>query len=283
MANWVVWAGNGLEDIIIRDEFVGIGFGGAALGDISVLPEDELRERVFRARPRGITPGGAGRQLLALRDSIEVGDYLLVPLLARQVYHIGEVTGPYQFVESRPYPHCRSVKWHRTNITRDGFRIPGTSIRLTRPTVYRLRKHADTLTVLVKEAMEGNDRTPWGTFIARARAYYDTGRLEEEEINYKVEFGKRMQSVSSPVLAGANGWAEQLHKALLCNFIRWGVAYDFRTWCRQNPSDALAALSGIWAKGRLGDPADQIRAFSDGFPNAVRSGVGTRLNTYRAC
>ena len=278
MANWVVWAGKGIEDIVERDEFVGIGFGGAALGDISVLAEDVLFERVAAARDHG-SLDAAVRQLVEFRDSIKVGDYVLVPLQTRGVYHIGEVTGPYQFVESRPLPHCRPVKWHRTNIIRDGFRIPGTSMRLTRPTVYRPGMNADgAIDLLVKEAMEGDDRTPWGTFIARAQAYYDTGRLEEEEVNYKVEFGERMQAARLSALAGGEGWAGGLHGALGCNFIRWGVSYDFHTWCVQNPSDALAALKAIWAEGRQGDIASQIRAFSDGFPKSVKSGSGTRLN-----
>ena len=278
MANWVVWAGKGIEDIVERDEFVGIGFGGAALGDISVLAEDVLFERVAAARDYG-SLDAAVRQLVEFRDSIKVGDYVLVPLQTRGVYHIGEVTGPYQFVESRSLPHCRSVKWHRTYMPRAGFRIPGTNIRLTRITVYRPGRHADdAIDRLVKEAMEGDDGTPWGSFIMRAQAYYATGRLEEEEVNYKVEFGERMQAARLSALAGDEGWAGGLHRALGCNFIRWGVSYDFHTWCVQNPSDALAALNAIWAEGRQGDIASQIRAFSDGFPKSVKSGSGTRLN-----
>ena len=278
MTNWVVWAGKGIEDIVERDEFVGIGFGGAALGDISLLAEDVLFERVAAARDYG-SLDAAVRQLVEFRDSIKVGDYVLVPLQTRGVYHIGEVTGPYQFVESRPLPHCRSVKWHRTYMPRAGFRIPGTTIRLTRITVYRPGRHADdAIDRLVKEAMEGYDGTPWGSFIMRAQAYYATGRLEEEEINYKVEFGKQMQAARLSALDGDEGWAGGLHHALGCNFIRWGVSYDFHTWCAQNPGDALAALNAIWAEGKHGDIASQIRAFSDGFPKSVRRGTGTRLN-----
>lgn len=148
MTNWVVWAGFGLEDIIVRDEFVGIGFGGVALGDIRHLDDDVLTDRVTKARDYGKDPKSGVRQLKALRDSIEVGDYLLVPLRARQLYHIGEVTGPYQFVESRPYPHCRSVKWHGANIPRAGLGFP-----LGRHTVHRPKKHADAVDRVVKEVV----------------------------------------------------------------------------------------------------------------------------------
>ena len=162
MTNWVVWAGEDIQDIVEPDEFVGIRFGGAALGDIRHLGDDVLTDLVTRARV-GKDPKSGVRQLKAFRDSIKVGDYVLVPLQTRSVYHIGEVTGPYQFVESRPYPHRRSVKWHRTNRPREGFGIPGTNIRLTRsPTVYKLGKDADAVDRLVKEAMEENDRTPLG-------------------------------------------------------------------------------------------------------------------------
>ena len=114
MTNWVIWAGEDIQDIVEPDEFVGIRFGGAALGDIRHLGDDVLTDLVTRARVGKDPKRGVG-QLKALRDSIKVGDYVLVPLRTRSVYHIGEVTGPYQFVESRPYPHRRSVKWHRTS------------------------------------------------------------------------------------------------------------------------------------------------------------------------
>lgn len=147
MANWVVRAGEAIQDIVERDEFVGIGFGRAALGDISSLPEDVLFERVVAARDYG-SPAAAVRQLVAFRDAIEVGDYVLVPLQTRGVYHIGEVTGPYQFVESRPYPHCRSVKWHSTKMPRAGLGFP-----LGRQTIYRPGRHADAVDRLVKEVV----------------------------------------------------------------------------------------------------------------------------------
>ena len=161
MTNWVVRAGKDIQDIVEPDKFVGIRFGGAALGDIRHLGDDVLTDLVTRARV-GKDPKRAVRQLVEFRDSIKVGDYVLVPLQTRGVYHIGEVTGPYQFVESRPYPHRRSVKWHRTYMPREGFGIPGTNIRLTRSTVYKLGKDADAVDRLVKEAMEENDRTPLG-------------------------------------------------------------------------------------------------------------------------
>ena len=156
MTNWVVWAGEHIEGIIEPYEFVGIGFGGAALGDISVLAEDALLERVIIARGYDKHPVDATRQLLKFRDSIKVGDYLLVPLQKQKFFHIGEVTGSYQFVESLPYPHCRSVKWHHTYISRDSL-----GFRLGRPTVHRPGSLADkTIDRLVKEAVEGNDPSP---------------------------------------------------------------------------------------------------------------------------
>ena len=121
----------------------------------------------------------------------------------------------------------------------------------------------------------------WDEFVRQAQAYVDTGKLEEEEIPYKVEIGRKLAQAREAVFGGAGDWAQLLKAALdpsEANFIRWQLVSDFNQWCGGHPEDALEALRALWAEGSLSD-SERIRAFADGFPDsALRGAVGNRTN-----
>ena len=119
---------------------------------------------------------------------------------------------------------------------------------------------------------------PWNEFIQRTQKYVDSGRLEEEEIEYKFRVSVNVTAARDAMLAGAADWPEQLKKALNTNFIRWGVNYDFHTWCVRNQDDARLALEAIWGKDHSLTLAERIRGFSSALPRSVTSGAGTRMN-----
>ena len=54
--------------------------------------------------------------------------------------------------------------------------------------------------------------TRWDTFVQRARTYMDTGRLEKEEIAYKVQIGRRLQEARQAVIADSSDWAEKVKR-----------------------------------------------------------------------
>ena len=138
---WVVWASQEIRDTVERDRFIGIEFVGTALGDIGNLSKDELRSRVEGIQPN---PDSSTNQLWRFIHEIKQGDYVLVPLLGLELFHVGQVTGAYAYNPTRPLPHRRSVKWFRTNISKDVL-----NSGLARLTVHKANSHRETIDRLV--------------------------------------------------------------------------------------------------------------------------------------
>ncbi len=116
----------------------------------------------------------------------------------------------------------------------------------------------------------------WGEFIRRARAYVDTGKLEEEEIDYKVEIGRKLSGVREAVLGGRDDWADGLKGGFAANLIFAIQQAKFRDWLRQSPGEVFKALTALWAEGDV-PVADRVRAFGAEFPPSQISGTGSRL------
>jgi len=146
---WVVRAHKDIQDIVERDGFIGIGLGGAALGDLSGLSRGEIRPRVENAPDRRDKEPGyyglAAGQLWRFINEIEEGDCLLTPHKRTRDVRIGLVRGAYEFKPERPRPHCRPVDWIRT-VSRDD--LP--PIR-SQSTVSSFQRHADELAWLLRQ------------------------------------------------------------------------------------------------------------------------------------
>ncbi len=65
-----------------------------------------------------VAAGLACASIWVLGKDMSVGDLVLTPSGNRE-YHIGEITGPYEFVKDSNLPHQRKVKWFATLVTRD--------------------------------------------------------------------------------------------------------------------------------------------------------------------
>ena len=104
----------------------------------------------------------------------------------------------------------------------------------------------------VRATASVNASLAWDRFIERAQRYIDSGRLQEEEINYKLEIGRNLAAVRDalqsdpPVL---NGWESNLKNALRSenNLIDWRVLPEFNRWLDDNPGDSLDAIISLWA------------------------------------
>ena len=144
---WVVRAGEDIQDIVERDAFIGIGFGGDELGDLSGLSRREIRPLVEGARPdrKARYYWTAAGQLWRFVNKIEEGDCLLTPHKRTRDVRIGLVRGAYEFKQGQPRPHRRPVEWIRTAPRDD---LPPIKPRMT---VSSFQRHADELAWLLRQ------------------------------------------------------------------------------------------------------------------------------------
>ena len=120
----------------------------------------------------------------------------------------------------------------------------------------------------------------WGDFVRRAKGYVASGRLESEEIEYKVEIGRKLVTVREAVLARSDGWADLLKRALNpkdANFITWRLAHSLNQWCVGHPDEALRALQVIWSQDHA-SVSEKVRSFCMLLPDSVIKGPGNRMN-----
>ena len=115
----------------------------------------------------------------------------------------------------------------------------------------------------------------WDKFVRRAREYIDTGKLEIEEIDYKVKIGRRLSAARAAVLNDKDGWGDLVKSGIAGNLIFRIDLSKFRDWLDESPDLALAALREIWTENDA-SVGDRVRAFSGRFPTSVISGPGTR-------
>ncbi len=122
----------------------------------------------------------------------------------------------------------------------------------------------------------------WDEFVKRAQAYVDSGRLEVEEIDYKVGISRKLRETRAAVFdERRDDWAELLKNALNpseANFVNFRVVSDLNNWCASFPNEAKEALGVLWAEGTQSD-ADRISAFANRLPKpAIRGSTGNRTN-----
>ena len=105
----------------------------------------------------------------------------------------------------------------------------------------------------------------WDDFVERAQEYVDSGRLEEEEISYKLEIACKLAAVreglqsNPPVL---DGWQSNLKNALRGenNLVDWRARSVFDQWLDKHPDDArpddaLGVIMSLW-----GPPTQHLTA-----------------------
>ena len=132
----------------------------------------------------------------------------------------------------------------------------------------------------IKPLWQGNGPpppNPWNRFVRKARAYVDTGRLDVEEIDYKLVIGERLAEAREAVLGDADGWADLVKRGIGGNLV-FGISQaKCRGWIEGSPDDALAALKTLWAPEDL-DYTERITRFCQLLPREVVSGTGSRMS-----
>ncbi len=124
-----------------------------------------------------------------------------------------------------------------------------------------------------------SDSSPWDEFVRQAKAYFNTGRLERDEINYKIEIGRKLELAREALHAGSEDWAVQVDAALPSgNIIHYVPKSNFSRWLGDFPDESKRAFQALWT---LNDSSvsERIRAFGSLFPDEVLgAGAGTRMN-----
>ena len=147
---WQLMAPENIRDVVEHDRFVGIGFVDTALGDLADFSWEELSSSVEGVYEKN--PKHAAGQLWRFIHEIKQGDYVLVLLIGRRLFHIGQVTGVYTYSPSEPMPHRRSVRWFRTNVSKDVL-----SSGLGQATVQNADRHREIIDHLLSEVEEPDD------------------------------------------------------------------------------------------------------------------------------
>ena len=149
---WQVMAPEDIRDVVERDRFIGIGFVDTALGDLGSFSKAELRSGVESEIENQNSVPRITNQLWRFIHEIEQGDYVLVPLLRRNLFHVGQVTGDYTYNPDVPLPHRRSIKWLRTNVSNDVL-----NSGLGQQAVQNGNRHRETIDRLLSELEDEDD------------------------------------------------------------------------------------------------------------------------------
>ena len=131
--------------------------------------------------------------------------------------------------------------------------------------------------------------SPWDDYVRRAKAYVDTGRLDAEEIDYKVEISHRVSEAREAVLNGADVGEVASHfpNGFASNLVHFTQQSNFRCWLNESPADATRALRAIWTRDDS-SVVERIQGFAAIYPSEVpcgpnreirnTGGTGTRTN-----
>ena len=117
---------------------------------------------------------------------------------------------------------------------------------------------------------------PWDRFVRQAQAYVATGRLETDEIDYKLAIGEKLAEAREAVLGNAEDWADLVKRGIVGNLVFSIAQARFRGWVDESPDNALTALQSLWARDDL-DCTERISRFCRLFPRSAASGPGTRM------
>ena len=115
----------------------------------------------------------------------------------------------------------------------------------------------------------------WGEFVRRAREYHDTGKLEADEIDHKLDTGGRLAAARRAVIQGADDWPALVKSGVGGILIHHIVQAKFKAWIDAEPDDARFALQMLW-EGDEDDPGERIAAFCELLPDRTTSGTGSR-------
>ena len=120
----------------------------------------------------------------------------------------------------------------------------------------------------------------WDEYLETVGRYLATGKLDADEIDYKLEIGRKLEAARRALLADDDGWFDLLKPALSGKYhpIDWRSADHLKKWLNDDREAGREALGMVWSDGDV-KPGD-IRAFSKRFPSEAGPGSARiRLRT----
>ena len=122
------------------------------------------------------------------------------------------------------------------------------------------------------------ENRPWDDFVAKARAWEESGLLDEQETNYKIAIGERLAEAREAVLAGREGWRELVKRGIGSSLVFQILRSKFNRWMDNFPNDALEALRTLWRDGGA-SVNTRIQEFSALLPYSDVGGIqGTGIS-----
>lgn len=112
-----------------------VGIGWSKLGDLNSysdnksMKSDISQELINLNEYDNKTASRKAGEIIRFYKGIEIGD-IVVAVLGEKVFGIGQISGHYEYIKSRPFSHCKNVEWIRT--FKDPIHLPKASAgRLT--------------------------------------------------------------------------------------------------------------------------------------------------------
>ncbi len=128
------------------------------------------------------------------------------------------------------------------------------------------------------------DRERWNLYLEDVRRYVESGRLDGDEVDYKLAIERQLKEARRAVLAGDESCLDLVAKAIGNNLTSTYDKTGLRNWFRERPREAREALRAIWAEDEGLSVADRIQNFTPMVPESLPSGrqaptrgTGTRL------
>lgn len=109
--------GNSYWQDMRTNSYVAIGW--SELGDLNSYAEDKgMKDEISKQLIKlynydNKTASRKAGEIVRFYKGIEIGD-IVVAVLGEKVFGIGQVSGNYEYVQDRAYPHCKNVEWIKT-------------------------------------------------------------------------------------------------------------------------------------------------------------------------
>jgi hypothetical protein len=128
--------------------------------------------------------------------------------------------------------------------------------------------------------------TRWQEAVRWGRALYSHSTFDVDERTYKLQAAELVSQAKEALAGGATDWLDLLEDAFKKplpsmgqpqNLVGWRVRDKFLVWCRENPDQAGAVLSNLWAD--VDDATmPELAAFFAALPTEAVRGAGTRVS-----
>ena len=188
---------------------------------------------------------------------------------------VGEIVGAYQFrPDADPY-HVRPVRWLAHRIPFAAFDDDLRSSMSIQPAFHAIAAAGAEERVRELASWSGID-----AYIRRAQPFIESGRLDAEEMEYKLATVGEIGAVRGLALAGDSAWPGMLSRALLESNLSgggWRATEVITRWLNEEPAQGLSALIALWSEDDA-TPGERVSVFLSQVPEDPNfTGVGTRL------